>query len=84
MVAIQRKILTGSEQRLKAVKWAHKILQVAIRGGKWVEVNQMPLHSAKRAGEAVQIHHTQKKTCTQVIWLQGKIEKHQKLKPVEK
>lgn len=35
------------------------------------------------ASSAVQIHYSKKENGPQIIWLQGKIEKHQKLKSVE-
>lgn len=43
----------------------------------------MLLLSARHSCEAVEIHHSKKENGPEVIWLQGKTEKHQKLKSVE-
>lgn len=43
----------------------------------------MLLLSAKHSSEAAQIHYNKKENGPQVIWLQGKTEKHQKLKSAE-
>lgn len=57
--------------------------QDPLSGSKRRKTGWSKLNVQGTVGEAVQIHHSKKENGPQVIWLQGKFEKHLKLKSVE-